>query len=52
VNPPPGIRPVFLFTGAEEWGLLGALMAAKNMGLHASSETFLINIDSVAGAVC
>ena len=48
LNPPPGIRPVFLFTGAEELGLLGALMAAKKHGPNMlQAKAFLINIDSV-----
>jgi hypothetical protein len=47
-NPPPGFRPIFLFTGAEEWGLLGALMAARKHGPDMlQSKAFLINIDSV-----
>jgi hypothetical protein len=47
-NPSPGIRPIFLFTGAEEWGLLGALMAARKHGPDMlQSRAFLINIDSV-----
>jgi hypothetical protein len=48
LNPPPGVRPIFLFTGAEEWGLLGALMAAKKHGPDMlQSKALLINIDSV-----
>jgi hypothetical protein len=47
-HPPAGIRPIFLFTGAEEWGLLGALMAARKYGPDMlQSKAFLINIDSV-----
>ena len=50
LNPPPGIRPIFLFTGAEELGLLGALMAARKHGANMlQSGAFLINIDSVGG---
>jgi hypothetical protein len=50
LNPPPGIRPIFLFTGAEEWGLLGASMAARKHGANMlQSGAFLINIDSVGG---
>ena len=48
LNPLPGVRPIFLFTGAEELGLLGALMAAKRHGPDMiQSRAFLINIDSV-----
>jgi hypothetical protein len=48
LNPLPGVRPVFLFTGAEEWGLLGALMAARKHGPHMlRSKAFVINVDSV-----
>jgi hypothetical protein len=47
-NPPSGVRPIFLFTGAEEWGLLGALMAARKHGPDMlRSKALLINIDSV-----
>lgn len=48
LNPLPGVRPIFLFTGAEEWGLLGALMAAKKHGPDmVRTKAVVINIDSV-----
>ena len=48
LNPPPGVRPIFLFTGAEEWGLLGALMAARKYGPDMlRSRAFVLNVDSV-----
>jgi hypothetical protein len=48
LNPPPGVRPIFLFTGAEEWGLLGALMVARRHGPDMlRSKALVINVDSV-----
>ena len=46
---PEGIRPVFLFTGAEELGLLGSVMFQKKYGKDlAQTGAIVINVDSVA----
>jgi hypothetical protein len=51
-HPPSGVRPIFLFTGAEEWGLLGALMVAKKHGpVMLQQKALLINIDSVGRGI-
>ena len=48
VNKPSVINPIFLFTGAEEMGLLGSLMFRKRHGEEmVQKEGLLINIDSV-----
>jgi Peptidase family M28 len=48
-NRPEGIRPVFLFTGAEELGLLGSMMFQKKYGEDlARTGAVIINVDSVA----
>lgn len=45
---PKNGAPVFLFTGAEEIGLLGSLMFRKRYGKEmARNKSFLINIDGV-----
>jgi aminopeptidase-like protein len=48
IHKPSVINPIFLFTGAEEMGLLGSLMFRKRHGEEmAQKEGLLINIDSV-----
>jgi len=48
IHKPSVINPTFLFTGAEEMGLLGSLMFRKRHGEEmVQKEALLINIDSV-----
>jgi hypothetical protein len=48
INKPSVINPIFLFTSAEEMGLLGSLMFRKRHGEEmVQKEGLLINIDSV-----
>jgi hypothetical protein len=52
-HPPNGLSPVFLFTGAEEFGVLGSLMYQKKHGEEmAAKNGLLINIDSVGERRC
>ncbi len=46
---PEGICPAFLFTGAEELGLLGSVMFQKKYGKDlARNGAIVINVDSIA----
>ena len=48
---PRGVKPIFVFTGAEELGLLGSLMIRKKHGHEmAQARAFVMNIDSVGQA--
>jgi hypothetical protein len=48
--PPKNIAPVFLFTDAEEFGLLGSLMFQRKHGKGMMDrEASVINVDSVGG---
>ena len=49
-NPPKNISPVFLFTDAEEFGLLGSLMFQRKHGLDmVKRQAWVINVDSIGG---
>jgi len=49
-NPPKNISPVFLFTDAEEFGLLGSLMFQRKHGTDmAKRQAWVINVDSIGG---
>ena len=47
-----GVKPIFVFTGAEELGLLGSLMIRKKHGDEmAQAKAFIMNIDSVGQTI-
>jgi hypothetical protein len=49
-NPPKNIAPVFLFTDAEEFGLLGSLMFQRKHGTDmVKRQAWVVNVDSIGG---
>jgi hypothetical protein len=49
-NPPKNISPVFLFTDAEEFGLLGSLMFQRRHGTDmVNRQAWVVNVDSIGG---
>jgi Zn-dependent M28 family amino/carboxypeptidase len=49
-NPPKNISPVFLFTDAEEFGLLGSLMFQRKHGTDmVKRQAWVVNVDSIGG---
>lgn len=49
-TPSKNISPVFLFTDAEEFGLLGSLMFQRKHGTDmAKRQAWVINVDSIGG---
>ena len=49
-NLPKNISPVFLFTDAEEFGLLGSLMFQRKHGTDmVNRQAWVVNVDSIGG---